>query len=65
MRKAEHSSLEYLCENIIETQSGEIAQLRTWLWDWYQHRAPRHQSGGKHAVEGPDAHRETHNSRGH
>ena len=33
--KAEHAQLRSLCENIIATQSGEIAQMQTWLCQWY------------------------------
>jgi uncharacterized protein (DUF305 family) len=33
--KAEHAELRSLCENIIRTQSAEIAQMQTWLCQWY------------------------------
>lgn len=33
--KAYHTELRELCENIITTQSAEIAQMETWLCQWY------------------------------
>lgn len=33
--KAAHAELRELCEDIITTQSAEIAQLQTWLCQWY------------------------------
>ena len=30
-----HDELRDLCQGIIETQSAEIAQLETWLCQWY------------------------------
>ena len=33
--KAAHAELRQLCENIIATQSAEIAQLQEWLCAWY------------------------------
>ena len=33
--KAAHAELRSLCENIIRTQSAEIAQMQTWLCQWY------------------------------
>lgn len=33
--KAYHTELRELCENIISTQSAEIAQMQTWLCQWY------------------------------
>ena len=33
--KAYHTDLRELCENIISTQSAEIAQMQTWLCRWY------------------------------
>lgn len=33
--KAAHAELRELCEQIIATQSAEIAQLQTWLCQWY------------------------------
>jgi uncharacterized protein (DUF305 family) len=33
--KAYHRDLRELCENIIRTQSAEIAQMQTWLCQWY------------------------------
>lgn len=33
--KAYHTELRELCENIIRTQSAEIAQMQTWLCQWY------------------------------
>ena len=33
--KAYHAELRSLCENIMRTQSQEMAQLRTWLCQWY------------------------------
>jgi uncharacterized protein (DUF305 family) len=33
--KAYHAELRELCENIITTQSAEIAQMQTWLCQWY------------------------------
>ena len=33
--KAAHAELRELCENIIRTQSAEIAQLQSWLCEWY------------------------------
>jgi len=33
--KAYHAELRELCENIIRTQSAEIAQMQTWLCQWY------------------------------
>lgn len=33
--KAAHPELRALCENIIATQSAEIAQMQTWLCQWY------------------------------
>jgi uncharacterized protein (DUF305 family) len=33
--KAFHVELRTLCGNIVTTQSAEIAQMRTWLCQWY------------------------------
>ena len=33
--RAYHAELRSLCEDIIETQSAEIAQMQTWLCEWY------------------------------
>lgn len=33
--RASHTELVDMCEEIIETQSAEIVQLRTWLCKWY------------------------------
>ena len=33
--KAVHAELRTLCQNIITTQSAEIAQMQTWLCQWY------------------------------
>lgn len=33
--KAYHTELRELCENIISTQSAEIAQMEIWLCQWY------------------------------
>jgi uncharacterized protein (DUF305 family) len=33
--RAIHPELEELCQEIIETQSAEIAQMQSWLEDWY------------------------------
>jgi uncharacterized protein (DUF305 family) len=33
--KAYHTELRELCENIIRTQSAEVAQMQTWLCQWY------------------------------
>ena len=33
--RAYHGELRELCQGIIETQSAEIAQLETWLCQWY------------------------------
>jgi uncharacterized protein (DUF305 family) len=33
--KAHHTELRELCENIVRTQSAEIAQMQTWLCQWY------------------------------
>lgn len=33
--KAYHAELRTLCENIVTTQSAEIAQMQTWLCQWY------------------------------
>ena len=35
LRRAGHQQLRQLCENIIETQSAEIEQMRAWLCEWY------------------------------
>lgn len=35
LAKAWHPALRQLCEDIIAAQSTEIAQLRTWLCQWY------------------------------
>jgi len=35
LRRADHPELRDLCENIIATQSAEIAQMEEWLCDWY------------------------------
>ena len=35
LEKAYHAELRSLCESIIRTQSGEIAQMQTWLCQWY------------------------------
>ena len=35
LNKASHSELHSLCTSIIETQSAEIAQMETWLCQWY------------------------------
>jgi uncharacterized protein (DUF305 family) len=34
--KAYHAELRALCENIVTTQSAEIAQMQTWLCQWYE-----------------------------
>ena len=34
-RRASHSELHQLCENIINTQSLEISQMQQWLCTWY------------------------------
>jgi uncharacterized protein (DUF305 family) len=33
--KAYHTELRELCEDIVRTQSAEIAQMQTWLCQWY------------------------------
>jgi len=33
--RAYHDELEGLCQNIITTQSAEIAQMQQWLCEWY------------------------------
>jgi uncharacterized protein (DUF305 family) len=33
--RADHADLRELCQGIIETQSAEIAQLESWLCQWY------------------------------
>lgn len=33
--KGYHSELRSLCENIVRTQSAEIAQMQAWLCQWY------------------------------
>ena len=35
VERAYHEDLVNLCENIIETQSAEIAQMEAWLCEWY------------------------------
>jgi uncharacterized protein (DUF305 family) len=35
LNKAAHTELRSLCENIIETQSAEIAMMEAWLCQWY------------------------------
>ena len=35
LRRAYHPELLELCENIIEAQSAEIAQMEEWLCQWY------------------------------
>lgn len=35
MAKAYHAELRALCENIVATQSAEIALMQSWLCDWY------------------------------
>ncbi len=35
LAKAYHTELRELCENIIATQSAEIAQMQNWLCQWY------------------------------
>ena len=35
LEKAYHPELLSLCQNIIETQSREIVQMRSWLCQWY------------------------------
>ena len=35
LRRAYHPELLDLCQNIIQTQSAEIAQMEQWLCDWY------------------------------
>lgn len=45
LRRAYHPELLALAESILETQSAEIAQMRTWLCDWYDLcRAPERTS---------------------
>jgi uncharacterized protein (DUF305 family) len=34
--RAYHDELKDLCQQIIETQQQEIAQMQTWLCEWYQ-----------------------------
>ena len=33
--KAYHSEIRSLCEDIIQTQSAEVAQMQAWLCQWY------------------------------
>lgn len=35
LAKAWHAELRQLCQNIIDAQSAEITQLRSWLCEWY------------------------------
>jgi uncharacterized protein (DUF305 family) len=35
LKRAYHDELKGLCENIIATQSAEIAQMQQWLCEWY------------------------------
>lgn len=35
VEKAVHDELAATCESIVQTQSQEIAQMQTWLADWY------------------------------
>lgn len=35
VQRAEHPELKNLCQNIISSQSKEIAQMQTWLTQWY------------------------------
>jgi uncharacterized protein (DUF305 family) len=35
LEKAYHPELVTLCQDIIETQSREIVQMRAWLCQWY------------------------------
>lgn len=34
--RAYHAQLIDLCRNIVSTQSAEIAQMETWLCQWYR-----------------------------
>lgn len=44
LRRAEHEQLLTLCQNIISTQSAEIAQMEQWLCDWYGRCAGRREA---------------------
>lgn len=35
LKRAYHEDLIDLCQNIIETQSAEIAEMEAWLCEWY------------------------------
>ena len=44
LREAYHDELIGLCENIIATQSAEIAQMEQWLCQWYDRCRGRNQA---------------------
>ena len=35
LEKAYHDELKALCQNIVETQTEEIALMESWLCEWY------------------------------
>ncbi len=41
LQRAYHDELENLCQQIIEAQQQEIAQMETWLCEWY-HECEQH-----------------------
>lgn len=45
LEKAYHPRLLNLCGKMIETQSQEIAQMRTWLCEWYDRCGAREEEG--------------------
>lgn len=49
--RAYHPELIDMCEEIIEAQSAEIAQLRTWLCQWYSLCDRRSQKGTHEASD--------------
>jgi len=44
LRRAYHPELLDLCQDIIQTQSDEIAQMEQWLCDWYDRCTGRRES---------------------
>lgn len=51
--RADHDELKSLCENIIATQSAEIAQMQQWLCEWYDRCREREVTAGGDALMGP------------
>lgn len=55
--KAYHGELLALCQDIVDTQRAEIAQLRTWLCEWYDECAAKGSRSARSAHRAAPLHR--------